>query len=1836
MAQFLTDTQINSVYELYIGYFNRAPEAGGLNYWSNYYLAQANAGKTDAAIQKEIANKFYDAAVQYNIYTAGTPVADFVKTSYLNALGRTSVDDAGMTYWTAKLTSGEVSRGEFVQKLISDAKGFASDATYGWVSKYLDNRMAVAKAFAAANTTTGDAAITAGKAALSAVTPAAVQAGQTPAQALAAAGFGDTSVAGNTFTLTNATDTATANVFNAGLVYVPGGNDRINALQDEDVLTGTGTKPTLNATLGNANDNGGTVVTPKLSGIETINVGFTGSGAAAANQLDLQDSANTGKEINITRISDGIATATIDNISVASEKLSVSNSGQPGQNVGFLFKNAALNGAADATTLTIKDVQLGNLRVESRTPTAGIGFETINLVSSSDANTVGQFFAEDLETLNISGDANLTLGATGNVVNAGIVEATTLGAGLGNVQGSLKTVNAAELTGNLDITFNGEFNAGRDGTSGQNTALSVTGGKGNDTFRLNADTINTTDVVDGGEGTNTLVMTNGSVVNAAGTATAPVANVKKVQNLEVRAGHDNNVVADATVVNADAFDSLAAIYVRNEGQNLGASAAEVMTVTLNNLTAAQGTAITVAHGTTGNNTILNNVVNANLKTSTGTAETVGITLVDGTNADLRFNLQLSTNADVVTTAAVERVENISVTDNDTESNTVQLVNSAQNTGTITLKGGATGQYLNLDADGSNANGLSGYALVETGALGSGAQNAAGTAIATADTAVNAVISTVDYRVLNNGANADVRLIAENVNAADYVGDVIVRLGDVTRTDGISSMSVTGGAGNDTFIFDAQGVKNSGYTSGDTVKAGAGTDTLVIDGNTVPGVGGNVSVQKSEWDNTTGVDVLRLAGNQGVANGLAANVIAAGIVASNTNVGGYYIEIDNEFVKQTDAGNNLKIVSNDGDLATNLESDLVLNLRPLTQTSNVTFVGANSNLAAVGVNASNRLQVEDNSANGVNVLDGGDSVTDEAGTAATRVSSGNNNVLEVFNTADVSINDLSNTKNFGRIEGTNDLAVAQTLKLVLNDTVVDQLVDAGTAARATAVGAVPANVERLVVVANNNANVAGAVENLNIDASAVTNKFGLDVIADRGTTNTIVGTAGTDKVVLKGNFTAAEQVADGHAAVTLFAGANALTGTALTTAIAANGTAYKGVDGVAGTADDVLLAYTGTYTNIETIETFGGVDLTGATISAGTTIVAHSAVRLTAEQFNALTSITFVGGGAHGLQIVNNTTTNAEVAPNLSKVTLSGAGTTVTYTTGTEVPAATGTATLSSGATTQPTNGGTTTGTNGGTSTGGTTTTANFTLTAGIDQFNATTGTVNSVGTLTNVYGGTTGATLTANTAYTLASTIANITSLDTLAFGTATTDTLSISDSGSFTINTASVNGANVTGLDVLQLGSTGANNITLTALTNTGLVIKGGTSQDIIGVAANLVSNIQTGAGGDQITYAAFTGTSTASLDAGDGDDTIVFAGGTVATTASQGFTTVIGGGGTDTISIANADSTSVVDADFQKVSSVEVLKLLNAGTNSGAATLDGLAYLAGVRKVIVGASSDSGDNVVTTGSTYALLQGTGVLTVDAGALADGSDVKIGNSSAGNISITNLLNGDVIMGTGVTANITVTSTNVTNTVAQSITTLGGNDVVVAGAGADIINVGNGTNSVTGAGKADAITLGTGTDKVIYTSATGTALLAEAGSAVGAAATTAPVLTTSDAITSFTAGTDKIVLSVALGTAGAAGGLVATGGTSYTTAATALVAADFIDNTVVLGTSAASAITANTAGGGRILLVNDGTHGYLIYDQSGDSAINTSGAYTAGAADDFVLVKLVSVTAVTASDFIFA
>lgn len=1050
----------------------------------------------------------------------------------------------------------------------------------------------------------------------------------------------------DTAPLTVGTDTLVANKFSAGLDYTPGGNNRVNTLQDEDTLVGTGVNPTLNATLGNANDNGATTIHPTLTGVQTVNVAFSGAGAAV-NVLDLQDSTGI-KSMNITRVAQSNGDVSIDNLTAVTDDLSLNNTSVNTNSVEFSFVAGAVSGAQDVTKITLNNANTRNLVIEQNT-TAGNaftgaannmgvpteGFETLNMVSSGSANTVGQLWAEDLQTLNISGDKNLTIGATGATVNVGttVVEATRYNDGFGHVNGSLSAVNAAELTGNLDVTFGGELDAIKDNTSGVNMAVTVTGGKGDDIVRLNNDIVGTTDLIDGGEGNNTLVLVSNAQVNAAGTAAAPVATVKNVQSLEVRTGHDGLAAADVVTVNADAFDKLEKIFVRNEGQvQAGAawnSAAEGMTANLNNLTATQAAAITVAHGTTGNSDIANNVVNVTFKTAAAD-NAVQVTLVDGTNNDRAFNLDLN---------AVS-AEKVTVVDSDSESNTVHLrdVTRAQAGSTLTVlpgEGSDAGKYLNFDsfsAQSVNAGQNIGTANttaagVTVAGYGHQTNNTNGATVGDSTTVLAAIANARDTAVstvFGSAAPASnaTRLTFENIDASTYEGDVIVRVADVTRADGIKSQSIKTGTGNDTIIFDAQGVKNSGYTSADTVDAGTGTDTLVIDGNTTAvGVFGNVSVQKSEWDNTKGVDVLRVAGNEGYVNNTT-SLPGLTVVNSNVTSAGYYVEIDNEFVKQTDAGNNLTIINNDGNLTTNTESDLILNLRPLAQTSNVTFVGANANLAAVGAISSNRIQLEDNSANGYNSLDGGDSVTDEVGTAATRISSGNNNVLEVFNTADVSIDDLSKTKNFARIEATNDTAVAQTLKLVLNDTVMDQLVDAGTAARQGVAGVVD-NIERLTVVTNANVNVANAVQNLNLNASQVSGKFALDVLAS-GTTNTILASAGADRVVLLGNYV------DGTYAVNEY-------GVALNTASLGGNTAVAKV--MTGTID--LGA------GNDTLVTYGALNLAGVALNGVENLVVNSNLTLTQAQYNALGKITFEGTQTHTLTIWDSTADTTAI--DLSKI-----------------------------------------------------------------------------------------------------------------------------------------------------------------------------------------------------------------------------------------------------------------------------------------------------------------------------------------------------------------------------------------------------------------------------------------------------------------------------------------------------------------------------------------------------------------------------------------------------------
>jgi hypothetical protein len=897
----------------------------------------------------------------------------------------------------------------------------------------------------------------------------------------------------STAVLTGSQDVRSANVFTAGRTWNPDGSDQMNSLNDDDQLSGIGTNPTLDFTYVNDSETGDYSIHPVMNGVQTINIRFDTNAPGNA-ILDLQDSVDV-QNLNINRIDDNLATATVQNEQDGFVAISINNVQAPGANVVTTSLDAGLVGTADSTAVTLNAANIATYTVQGQL--GAQGYETITLDSIGSANAIGTMTAQSLQTLTITGSQNLTLGTTQVIGNAasGQMEAIRYAAGLANVAGSLTVVDASALTGNFSYTIGGEINASLDNTSGVQVNMLVRGGTGTNTFRLAPGaSVQAADTITGGSGAD-LITAFGGVSTIAGTG-----NLGAVETLEIRTGHDLLAAADAVTVDTRAFTELGAIFIRNEGMVLGVgtqpwdSAAEGMTVTLNQLTAAEATNITIAHGTTGNSGIANNIIIGGFRTA-ATNNATQLTLVDGVNVDPVFNLQF-------TPASSELV---TIVDNDTESNTVHLNQGAftQAGSTITIMPGDvadTGSYMNLDSTANGAvalaamvDGAGTYDYVRSAGYGRVKDGAAGdnTTYLTAESAQqlnitlggfatrDAEVSTVFYGTAGVAGDLVTRHAVENVAAGTYEGNVEIRLGDVTRADGVSSMAITTSTGSDTFIFDAIGVVNAGFTSGDTITAGTGTDTLVLDGNTatIPGTP-RIDHQNSEWDNLHGIDVLRFANNAGVANGGNAVQVA--------NAGGaYYARIDNDFIAQTDAGNRLTILNNDGELTNNSESDLVLDLRGLSQNMWVTFQGANANGGA-GL-SSNRLVVDDISANQNMILDGGD--TDVRNLAAVNwagYTAGNNNVYEVRNQANLSVNDLAQVSNFGRIDFTNDAASDQVLTLTLNNTIVENLVDQSRTATTVATQ------EVLQIVATDSVPVPLAGSILNIDARAVTGFLSLNV------------------------------------------------------------------------------------------------------------------------------------------------------------------------------------------------------------------------------------------------------------------------------------------------------------------------------------------------------------------------------------------------------------------------------------------------------------------------------------------------------------------------------------------------------------------------------------------------------------------------------------------------------------------------------------------------------------------------------------------------------------------------
>lgn len=109
----LSSVELQSLTELYIAYFNRAPDAIGLNFWGTAFANGTSLEK--------IAALFVDQEETRSTYPAGQSNADFATAVYNNVLGRIP-DQDGFEFWVGLLDDGVVSQDTFILEVLRGAK----------------------------------------------------------------------------------------------------------------------------------------------------------------------------------------------------------------------------------------------------------------------------------------------------------------------------------------------------------------------------------------------------------------------------------------------------------------------------------------------------------------------------------------------------------------------------------------------------------------------------------------------------------------------------------------------------------------------------------------------------------------------------------------------------------------------------------------------------------------------------------------------------------------------------------------------------------------------------------------------------------------------------------------------------------------------------------------------------------------------------------------------------------------------------------------------------------------------------------------------------------------------------------------------------------------------------------------------------------------------------------------------------------------------------------------------------------------------------------------------------------------------------------------------------------------------------------------------------------------------------------------------------------------------------------------------------------------------------------------------------------------------------------
>ncbi len=697
------------------------------------------------------------------------------------SIANNGVSGSAAPTFTVTKDASKITEGDSVTFTITASSAVSADTSFSWTVIGDNNGATVDKAGNSdVDVLSGTATIASGSTSATFAVTATTDAIVEGLEGIKVSVFdsNSASISSSNILIDNGGSSATSQAFSltTGVNEFTGGsgNDSFDAstadsLNDYDVLDGAGGYDTLTAKSSGAD--GGLSLIPQLSNIEHLQITST-EATGGADVLTVELAAATGLEkvSNVTS-TDSVTFDNVPNTVDVNLKSAVGTTTVD-------FGKAGLAGTADAITVTLNGTNSTTLAFTDDDALQTVALETITIASQSVPNTLADLQTTGVATsaLHVTGDKLLTITAA--------------------LDAEILTVDASGSSGGLSLgAAPGFANATVTGSSGADTLtaapVGVTNlslGAGNDTVDFDA-TLTAADVVDGGDGTDTVTISGGNL-----TAVSVLGGLSNVEVLKLDTAHTITLESNVGPTTFDFTDATDQILNLNDGYT-NATSVKI---------SGDGTNADKIVNTAGVDLTVTGYV-ADFDGDTGT------TITGGTGTDSLVMINAATGTASIA-ANITGVENITISDYTAGADPTLTI------GAYTLDATFV-KSLTIDAstlDAGEVFTLAGAASVTRMNITSGAAADALTLGTLADT-------------VDGGAGNDTitGTSGGNVITAGAGNDVV--------TAGTGAENISGGAGDDTFTLAGN------LNSADTIDGGDGTDTLTItSGITTASVMGGVS------------------------------------------------------------------------------------------------------------------------------------------------------------------------------------------------------------------------------------------------------------------------------------------------------------------------------------------------------------------------------------------------------------------------------------------------------------------------------------------------------------------------------------------------------------------------------------------------------------------------------------------------------------------------------------------------------------------------------------------------------------------------------------------------------------------------------------------------------------------------------------------------------------------------------------------------------------------------------------------------------------------------------------